>query len=286
MPPPAAKIRAARRLLSAVALAASLGTTTAAWADLIVVEATQVGGFYDGGATPDNLPGFQNYFVGYGTSPGGMRTPERRSFFWFELPEFETEVISATLTLKLVAPGGLIFGAGPGDPETDPIFPDAAETFRLGFTLFDPVIVTDPVLSPASVDTIFESFKSTTDATPIAVPLTIAMGAPLPPDGFFDIPFTPAGLTFLGFSSGMDVVLTGWMPTWTEDFRIVPDSDPPELLEGSELFWGFSDVHLDFPVPILTLLTAPVPEAGGLLLLAATGAAVGVGVNVRRRLFR
>ena len=43
----------------------------------------QVGGFLDGGFA-SNDPFHQNYFVGYGTI-GGVRSSERRSFFWYHI---------------------------------------------------------------------------------------------------------------------------------------------------------------------------------------------------------
>src|SRR5688572_24622551 len=68
--------------LTAILVAASVCTTP--HAAVVSIDALQTGGFYADGSA-DNTPGFQNYFVGYGTTPGFGRTPERRSFFWFSL---------------------------------------------------------------------------------------------------------------------------------------------------------------------------------------------------------
>src|SRR5262245_41016685 len=114
-----------------VLFAAFLGLANVAAADVFVVESAQVGGFFAGGATPDNSPSFQNYFVGYGSLSGGGRTPERRSFFHFDLSGVSGDIVSATLELKLVMPGGLKFGKGPGDPMMGPIPDDSMEEFQL-----------------------------------------------------------------------------------------------------------------------------------------------------------
>ncbi len=77
--PAAAPISAARLGAGAALLVLACALPTAAAALSVELASTQVGGFYaDGGH--DSLAGFQNYFVGYGTSPGSARTAERRAF--------------------------------------------------------------------------------------------------------------------------------------------------------------------------------------------------------------
>jgi hypothetical protein len=44
---------------------------------------------------------------------------------------------------------------------------------------------------------------------------------------------------------------------------------PPTFFEGSELIFGFTDVHAGFARPRLTIDFTPIPEAGAGLLLGA-----------------
>ncbi len=239
-------------------------------ADVVVLEPVQVGGFYAGGASPDNLPSFQNYYVGYGSLTGGGRTPERRSFFHFDLSGVSGDVVSATLELKLIF-GGLIFGKGPGTPP-DPIPSDTFEEFQLG-GVFDPGLpvskFTSTMLTPPEITGIFGAM----DDAPIASPLGFTMGGPPPPDPIV-ISLGPAGLTLLEMKAGGDVVLTGWMPTWSFDSRMFMGG----FVEGSELIFGGTDVHLShFPKPVLTITTAAVPEVSASVMLgiaAITGAVI------------
>jgi hypothetical protein len=239
-----------------------------------VLESDQVGGFYAGGAPPDNSPTFQNYFVGYGSLTGGGRTPERRSFFHFDLSGISGDVVSATLELKLVF-GGLIFGKGPGTPP-DPIPSDPFEEFQLG-GIFDPGLpvskVTSPTLTPPEIMGIFGAL----DDAPIALPFGFTMGGPPPPDPIV-ITLGPGGLTLLEMKAGGDVVLTGWMPTWSFDSRMFMGG----FVEGSELIFGFTDVSAGFPKPILTITTAAVPELGGGILVSSVSA-IGVVIRFLRR---
>lgn len=251
-------------------------------ASVIVLDSIQVGGYYDGGASPDNLPSFQNYFVGYGSLAGGGRTPERRSFFYFELPPLDGPIVSATLTLKLPF-GGLIYGKGPGDPAMGPIPSDPTETFLVGVTPFSPAFVTSTGLTAAEIDDVFESFNDTA----VSVPLVFTMGGPPPPaDELFPIPFAPPGIAALTAAAGGPIVLTGWMPSWSEDFRI--GGMPPGLVEGSELIWGLTDVHkADFPEPTLTIITAAVdpavvPEASSLAVWTLGAAAAVACIGLQR----
>lgn len=252
-----------KTLLFTAVLGAAIASA-ASHAAVITVDALQTGGFYADGSA-DNSPAFQNYFVGYGTSPGGDRTPERRDFFWFSLAGVTDTIVSATLHLKLVF-GGLIFGKGPGDPAGPPVPDDPFETYQLSGTPVPPLIVTSPVLTPAAGTIIFASFIS----GPTAAPYTFGGGAPPPPpDGHIAIELNAGGLLFLNTHLGSDVVLTGYMPTWTEDARPSP-SPPPAFFEASELIFGLTDVPGGVPVPFLTLRTAAVPEpASALLLLMA-----------------
>jgi hypothetical protein len=250
-----------------LALTVTLIANAAACADVVMLEPVQVGAFYAGGATPDNSPAFQNYYVGYGSLTGGGRTPERRSFFHFDLSGVSGDIISATLELKLVMPGGLKFGKGPGDPMLGPIPDDPMEEFQLG-GIFDPGLpaakITSSSLTFAEITGIFGAF----DDAPIASPFAFVTGSP-PPSESIVIPLAAPGLTLLEMKAGSDVVLTGWMPTWSFDPRMFMGG----FVEGSELIFGFTDISGGFPKPVLTIDFTPVPEASGGLFLGA--AAIG-----------
>ncbi len=261
-----------KRLIVVGLVAGALGVEFA-YADLVTLEVKQTGGFYAGAAAPDNDPAFQNYFVGYGTSPGGMRTPERRSFFWFDLSGVGGEIHSATLHLKLIF-GGLVFGKGPGDPMAGPVPSDPMETFQVGATPVPAGLVASPFLTPPMIAAVFDSF----DSMPIAPPLDFVMGG-MPPEDI-SISLDGTGLTLLEGAAGGDVVLTGWMPTWSFDGRMV--GMPPMFFEGSELIFGFTDVHAGFTKPTLTIDFTPIPEASAALLLTATCLLVGGGYGIRR----
>jgi hypothetical protein len=261
--------------LSTVVCCLVVASTAAA--DVVVLEPVQVGGFYAGGAPPDNLPSFQNYYVGYGSLTGGGRTPERRSFFHFDLSGISGDVVSATLELKLI-PGGLIFGKGPGTPP-DPIPSDTFEDFQLG-GVFDPALPASKFTSTRLTSPEIMGIFGAMDDAPIAPTLGFTMGGPPPPDPIV-ITLGPAGLTLLEMKAGGDVVLTGWMPTWSFDSRMFMGG----FVEGSELMFGGTDVHLShFPKPVLTITTA-VPEVSSEIVVGAVGISAG-GYRVRLRSLR
>jgi len=252
-------------VLAGVVLAAPCSAQT------IELGAVQTGGFYGGGVAPDNKPEFQNYFVGYGTSPGKPRTGERRSFFHFDLSTAGPGIESAALKLRLPF-GGLIFGKGPGDPALGPVPSDPTEAFAVGVTSFSSAMVTSSGLTGAEADAIFDSF----DAAPVAAARLFGVGGPpIPPDldgkgAEIVIPLSAAGIAALNAKAGGDIVLTGWMPSWSLDTRLSP-LDPSEFFEASELIFGLTDVHKGVPKPILELryAAAAVPEPASAALLLA-----------------
>lgn len=210
-----------------------------------MLEAVQTGGFY-ADAPPDNSPGFQNYFVGYGTTPGFGRTSERRSFFWFDLSELDAPVTGASLHLTLPF-GGLIFGKGPGDPMAGPIADDLTEIFQLSATPFSGAAVTMPGMPDPMADTLFATFAG----PPIADPVVFGGGALPSPE--IVIPLDALGLSFLNSKIGLDIVLTGWMPSWSFDPRPAPPGSSVAFFEASELIFGLTDVHTGaVPKPFLT----------------------------------
>lgn len=253
----------------------SLALTASAAAVEVTLPALQSGGFYaDGGA--DNDLAFENYFVGYGTTPGFARTAERRSFFHFDLAPLAGlgAVTSATLKLRLPF-GGLIFGKGPGDPAAGPLPSDAVEVFALGAVHVPSAVVTSPTLTIGEVLALFAMI----DDFAVAAPHVFG-AAPLPDPGdggppIVTIALDAVGLAELSARLGADIVLGGWMPSWSEDLRLVPGSG--DLVEGSELIFGLTDVHkLELLRPLLTVTFAapavPLPGSAWLLLAAAAGA--------------
>jgi len=254
-----------------------LATGLLAWCALaqageVTLPAVQTGGFYaDGGKNND--PAFQNYFVGYGTTPGFPRTGERRSFFHFDLSSLAGAgpIVSATMHLRLPF-GGLIFGAGPGDPLAGPLPTDPTETFSLGLVHLPSAIVTSPSLSGPEVMLLF----SLMDDFAVAAPTVFVDGAGLPDPGDGGPPIVAIALDGLGLAEltarlGGEIVLTGWMPSWSEDFRTGPGGG---LVEGSELIFGLTDVHaLELLRPKLTITfrdaaAVPVPPTAALAALA------------------
>lgn len=267
------------------AFAAATGGSALA-ADVIELSAAQAGGYY-AGSPPDNLAEFQNYFVGYGTSPGSPRTPERRSFFVFDLAPVDRTIASASLHLTLKF-GGLIYGKGPGDPAAGPVLDDPVEEFVVGVSPFPTALVTSPGVGadPATVADIFASFAATPVSDPFTFsPATPIMTDPLTGDAEISIPLTAPGIAALNAASGVSgkIVLTGWMPTWSPDARTAP-GDPAKLFEGSELIFGFSDVHSGLvPAPVLELTLAPVPEPAVWVSMLAGLFAVGAAARRRPR---
>ncbi|MBX3097606.1 MAG: hypothetical protein KF812_12165 [Fimbriimonadaceae bacterium] len=221
---------------------------TAANADIITTTPLQVGGFYDEGIS-DNAVDHQNYFVGYGTTAGFGRTNERRSFFWYHIPDFEGEVVDVSIKLEMLFPTSLIFGLGEIPPAKDPV-----EAFQLGATDVPAELISSPGLSMAESQFIFDSL----DDHPIAEEYEFLMSESYTFPFIVEIHLDASGLDRISMGRGGDVVLSGWMPTWSYDDRIDPVTG--EFLESSELLFGFSDVPSLVPPPELTITTMPVPE--------------------------
>lgn len=243
-------------------------TALPATAAVLIVTPLQVGGFHDGGGT-DNGIEHQNYYVGYGTV-GGVRGTERRSFFWYHIPGFEGEVIDVTIKLKMTASTSLIFGLDPDDETKH----DPTETFQLGATPTPGLDMVDPDLTTDEAQAIFDGM----DDFAIADPYVFLMSEE------YEFPFTTIihlnamGKGIVSSVRGGDVVLTGWMPTWSYDDR---KDAMDEYLEGDELLYGLSDIPAGVPPPELTILYEPVPEPATSAFLFC--AAVGVAKRMRPR---
>lgn len=240
----------------ALCLALLMSASIYARADIITTSSLHTGGFYaDGGA--DNFIEHQNYFVGYGTTPGFGRTAERRSFFWYHVPTFTGEVVDATIKLKMLFSTSLIFGLGPTPPIHDP-----TETFQLGFTTAPAPLITSPTLTTPEKLAIFGSL----DDHPIASPYEFSMTTTYEFPFVVEIHLDSVGKALISDHRGGDVVLSGWMPSWSLDMRTDPLTG--KFLEEDELLFGFSDVPTLVPAPELTIVTA-VPEPSTLLMVLA-----------------
>lgn len=232
---------------------------TCAFADVYTATTLQVGGFLDGGLA-DNDPVHQNYFVGYGTV-GGFRSPERRSFFYYHLPSMVGEVVDVSIKLENVVSTSLVFGADPDDGSKH----DPMETFQLGATLHSASEVTSMSLTTEEKTAIFDDFND----HPIAAGYDFFMSEHYDFPMVTEIHLDDFGKGLVSSHRGMDLVLTGWMPTWSYDDRM---DGSGHFLEGDELIFGHSDVGDKVPFPELTIVTVPEPCSllgAGLLLLAA-----------------
>jgi hypothetical protein len=240
-------------------LATSL--VASASADVIVTTPLQVGGFFDGGGA-DNHIEHQNYFVGYGTV-GGVRTTERRSFYWYHIPSFSGAVMDVSIKLKMAATTSIIFGLSPEDP----LVHDTIETFQLGATPISPLVLVDPDITPTAGQFVFDAL----DDHPVAAPHDFVMGS-IPEIPFaLELHLNSVGIGLVDTHRGADIVLTGWMPSWTEDLRVDAGG---HFLEADELLWGLSDIPGIVPAPELTITYAPVPEPAALAVLG--GAVLGL----------
>lgn len=253
-----------KHLIATLLIAAGAGIQ----ADIITTTPIQVGGFYDTGGI-DNLPSHQNYYVGYGTV-GGVRSTERRSFFWYHIPSFSGDVVDVTIRLKMLVTTSLVFGISPGDPTVH----DTIEKFQLGATSLPASVMTDPTLTPTAADAVFDVM----DDFPIAPTYDFVAGS-IPSVPFaVEIHLGAAGLGLVSGHRGADVVFTGWMPTWSYDART---DGMGHWLEGDELLFGFSDIPGLVPAPELTIYT--VPEHSALLPMLFGISAMGLCALVRRK---
>lgn len=234
---------------------AAVVAASSARADFVTAEPLQVGGFFDGGGA-DNKIEHQNYFVGYGTV-GGERTSERRSFFWYHLPDFDGEVIDVTIKLTLAFPTSLIFGLG-----DDPPMKDAFESFKLGATPAPGLHMVDPDLTTDEAQTIFDGMDDFAVADEVIFPLDGDYVMPM----VVEIHLDDFGKSLVSALRGGEMVFTGWMPSWSHDDRTDPDTG--KYLEGDELIFGLSDIPGIVPPPELTIVYEPVPEPATIIGLS------------------
>ena len=240
----------------ALSLLLIVATSNPTNADLIDVESTQSGGFYETG-TPDNVASFQNYFVGHGTI-GGFTTPERRSFFIFDIPELSPgeSITGATFSIYL-----------PTEFSVPANFTGGVEVFEITSSAFAAEAILDPMSEMVTPGEIFETFGMGEFYGDL--PIFLAD----PPMGEFPlemvIPLSPAAISHIEASAGGTFVITGRMATY--------DPEPGAL---DEVMFSLSDlvvggIETDLPKPFLSLTTgASIPEPSSISLLALAGLAI------------
>src|SRR5262249_30150636 len=162
-----------------------------------------------------------------------------RSFFWYHIPVFPGILDDVTLTLENLASTSLIFGAGP-DPH--PEIHDPTEDFQLGATPAPPSTMIDMGMSAAANQAIFDGMND----FPVPDPYTFSMATMYSFPMAAVIHFNPFGMGLIDTHRGADIVLTGWMPTWSYDTRT---DGMAHYLEGDELIFGLSDVGAMGGVP-------------------------------------
>ncbi|MBX7168859.1 MAG: PEP-CTERM sorting domain-containing protein [Pirellulales bacterium] len=260
-------------LLTFLTITLTLSSGSSAAAAVITTTPLQVGGYLDGGLA-NNDPVHQNYFVGYGTV-AGVRTPERRSFFWFHIPAFPGVIDDVTIKLENLASTSLVFGAGP-DPH--PEIHDMTEDFQLGATPVSPATMIDMGMSAAANQAVFDGMND----HPIADPYTFSMASMYTFPMTAEIHFNSLGIGLIDTHRGADIVLTGWMPTWSYDTRT---DGMGHFLEGDELIFGLSDVGAmgGVPFPELAISFHVVPEPSAFISLAIGGALLGLRCRRFRR---
>ena len=210
---------------------------------LVEIPLLQTGGFYADGSL-DNLPTFQNYFIGYSTTTPFPRTEERRHFFVFDLTAISTPIMAADLSLIL--PGGGLIADEP------------SETWVATGTAVPAATFMDTGLTPMEALPIFAEMGS---AVEIIDPVDFGPGDD--DDLLRPHAFNSDGVTFLNDHLGGLVAISGYMPSWSME---------PEVDEPSELIFGHTNVVSDFdsPIdpPILTLVLIPEPSAPCTITLA------------------
>ena len=185
----------------------------------------------------DNVPSFQNYFVGRGTV-GGVTLSERRNFFIFELPELlegET-VVEATFSLYL-----------PTHVSIPANFTDGVEIFLVTSSVFPADAIIDPEAAMVPPEEIFATFGEDTFYGDFPV------FHEDPPTGDFPletlIPLSPEAVEDIGAASGGLFVITGRMATY--------DPEPAAL---DEAMYTLSDLIVEgiptgLPMPFLSITT-------------------------------
>lgn len=241
----------------------------------IPVSSYQVGGFY-GAYTPaddvppsypatigpDNLPGFQNYFMGRTTTPMGFATPERRAFFIYDMAGVAASIpvgehiVGVTIDLTLI-PGGT----------------SALANFTGGFehVAFTSTPVPAPIiLAPGAIPptSIWATFGT---GAPFGDFVIGDPGGPMPtPPATYTIGL-PGAIGAMGpsIASGSFFVVTARLTTF--DPGPIGSTAPPPI-DLYEYVFGLTDVTSPTgshaPIPYLTITTAPVPEPTSLALAA------------------
>lgn len=218
---------------------------------------------------PDNSPIFQNYFLGRSTI-GGVTTSERRAFFLFDMatvgasiPAGE-ELVGVTIDLELL-PGGTSALAN---------FTGGFEMVALTGTTATVAEILDPFGEGVPPEVVWGTFGT---GAPFGSFVISGPSEPVPtPPGVYTIGLPGAvGAASAAIGSGSMFIVTARLLTFDPGpigFTAPPPVDPYEYV------FGLTDVEtptgIEIPAPVLTLTTAPVPEASS---LALGGLALAVG---------
>jgi hypothetical protein len=267
-------VSTSKKFLLAIASLPGFLAMPNATATEVIVTATQVGGYYLG-SPPDNSPTFQNYFVGQTSHPAGSGTytitPERRSFFLFDLssvPVGEPIVGAEFLITNVFGGVGANFSAAFG----------FTETVVFTSTPFTAAAILDPAGAGVAVPGVFSSFGT---GTTFGTQIFTSGSAPGPPAGTLTIPLSPGALGEIGSKAGTSswFVISGRLVTY--DPAVPGPATLPTPM--SEFVFGLTDVvaggtTAGTPFPMLVIHTIPEPSA---LALLPVGAALAI-LRVRR----
>ncbi|PCI08706.1 hypothetical protein COB72_07755 [bacterium] len=252
-----------RFILAAAGFAIATGSL--AQADIFEVESFHLGGFYavpDGEPPliPDNDLTFQNYFMGHTTIPTiPITTTERRTFFAFDLADVLIpdghEIIGVEFELELIF-GGILAN-----------FEGGTEEVIFTSTTSDYDTFMDPLASGLGPDEIFDSMGTGDFYTGVG----------------FDTMTIPDSITMDMSEAAIEDILDSMLADSPFMITGMLATYDPEASALFEFVFGLSDVvtggsPTGFPVPKLTITTAPVPAPAGILVLGS-----GLMCSMRRR---
>jgi len=216
---------------------------------------------------PDNVPSFQNYFMGrstFGPLSTSLTSPERRAFFMFDMmgvlasiPVGHT-ISEVTIDLELTEGGSAALAN----------FTGGLEIVSLSGTPFGAAEIVDPMGTMTSSVDIWSSFGSSTPYGTFEIEGSAGAMTTVP--GIYSIPL-PGSIADLeaAIAGGGVFIVTGKLATFDPD---VIGPDAPPAVDPYEYVFGITDVVASgggssTPAPVLTITTVPEPGAVGLLLL-------------------
>lgn len=254
----------------------------------------QVGGFYgpyDPGIddppvgypstlAPDNLPTFQNYYMGrttlgpLGSSPS---TPERRAFFMFDM----TGVLASVPAGHTISGLSIDLTLTPGGSAVLANFSGGVESVEFSSTPFTEMEILDPVGEGVSTDAIWGSFGTSTPYGSFDISGTPPSGgSPASADGVMTLPPDTYTIDLMGgipdvetaIGAGGIFIVSARLSSFDPD--VIGPGTPPAV-DPYEYVFGITDVvpmsggSPSVPAPILTIST--IPEPSSVLLITIFG---------------